>query len=307
MHIIRMDPSAHFSGRKISMRGIRTFCVAARHRTLRLAAEELFITTSAVSHQIKKLESELQVPLFERRGRTLDLTAAGHMLYERAAQAIGQLEDVAARVQAEYARGTLRVSVQPFFAGELLMPRLGEFNDSHPDIDVLVDASDESTQKHPAAADASIRLFRQRPDNLDSEMLFPLRLVPACSPAFLDRLDLDRWATTTNLPIVVHSGRPDAWSAWSARSGIRVPTYGQQVRLDSMTAVVRAAERGLGAALVPLPLADAWFEQGLLVHLSEVELELPDAYYFAARRGLRDRADVRDFRAWVLQNFAPEY
>jgi LysR family glycine cleavage system transcriptional activator len=129
-----MDPSVNFSGRKISMRGLRTFCVAARHHTLRLAAEELFITPSAVSHQIKKLEDELRVQLFERSGRTLNLTAAGHLLYEEASLAIGRLEAVAARVQAQYARGALRVSVQPFFASELLMPRLNEFSEAHPDI-----------------------------------------------------------------------------------------------------------------------------------------------------------------------------
>ncbi|KAA9132634.1 LysR family transcriptional regulator [Marinihelvus fidelis] len=301
-----MDPSSQFSGRKVSMRGLRTFCVAARHRTLRHAADELFITASAVSHQIKKLESEMHVQLFVRQGRTLDLTPAGAMLYEQASEAISRLEDVTARVQAEYARGTLRVSVQPFFASELLMPRLGDFREQHPDIDLLLDASDESTHKHPVAADVSIRLFRQRPGQFDAEKLFPLRLVPACSPAFLDKLGGDPWADPRKLPIVVHSGRPEAWASWSARSGIPVPVGANIVRLDSMSAVVRAAERGLGAALVPMPLAGPSFEAGLLRQLSDVELELPDAYWFATRRNLRDRADIRDFRAWVLQNFEHE-
>lgn len=299
-----MDPSFNYSGRKISMRGLRTFCVAARHRTLRTAAEELFITASAVSHQIKKLEDELQVQLFERRGRTLDLTAAGQLLYEEANQAIGQLEDAAARVQAEFARGTVRASVQPFFASELLMPRLQEFSASHPDIDLLVDASDESTEVHPVAADVSIRLFSQPPPDLESTALFPLRLVPACSPEFRARLDLRRWSSAQQLPIVVHSGRPEAWPAWSLQSGIGVPMSGSQVRMDSMSAVVRAAERGLGAALVPLPLAAAWFEQGLLVRLSEVELQLPDTYYFVTRHANGQRRDIHQFRSWVLHNFS---
>lgn len=286
------------------MRGLRTFCAAARHNTLREAAEELFITPSAVSHQIKKLEDELQVQLFERNGRSLSLTAAGHLLYEEASLAIGRLEAVAARMQAQFARSALRISVQPFFASELLMPRLKEFSELHPDIDVLVDASDEATEIHPAAVDVSIRLFRRPPAQLQSDLLFPLRLVPACSPEFQARLDLRQWSQSRQLPIVVHSGRPEAWPAWSSRSGIAVPLTGSQVRLDSMNAVVRAAERGLGAALVPLPLAEGWFEQGLLVRLSEVELELPDAYYFVTRPGIHGRSDIRQFRRWTLQNFA---
>jgi LysR family glycine cleavage system transcriptional activator len=276
--------------------------VAARHRTLKLAAEELFLTPSAVSHQIKKLEDELQVQLFARSGRTLDLTAAGNMLFEQASPAIGQLEEVAARLQAEYSRAALRVSVQPFFASEMLMPRLQDFSQAHPDIDVLVDASDESTRKHPAAADVSIRLFAEPPKNMVSDRLFPLKLVPACSPAFRQRMNRTLRSQRNTLPIIVHSGRPEAWKAWSEQSGIKVPGSGNQVLLDSMSGVVRAAERGLGAALVALPLAHAWFDQGLLVRIFEFELELPEAYYLVSRPEAAERPDVQAFRAWVLQN-----
>lgn len=291
------------SGRRVSLRGIRTFCVAARNRTLRLAAEELFITPSAVSHQVKKLEGELRVQLFERRGRSLELTPAGRTFYNEVSLAIDRIDNAAARVQAQHARSSLKVSVQPFFAGEMLGPRLQDFLDRHPDLDVRLDASDDSTEVHPAAADISIRLFSHAPDGLASDLLFPLSLVPACAPDFASRYDVTRWSKSTSIPLVVHSGRPEAWQAWSIQSGVRMPDTGNLIRLDSMSAVVRAAERGLGAALVPLPLAAAWFEQGLLVRLSEHVLELPDAYYLVNHPNATGLPGLMAFRRWVLKSF----
>lgn len=286
------------------MRGIRTFCVAARHESFRLAAEDLFVTASAVSHQIKKLEDELAVRLFERQGRVLQLTSAGRVLYEEAAECIRRLDETASRLREGYQRASLRVSVQPFFASEMFVPRLSEFTAEHPSIDIHVDTRDETSERHPSDADISIRLFRSAPDGLAADLLFPLRLVPACSPEFREKLDITGWNVRKALPIVVHGSRPNAWKNWSERSGIRIPRNRSIVRLDSMIAVARAAERGLGAALVPLPIAEAWFRSGGLVRLFDYELVTRDGYYIVCEHRQSEREDIQAFRKWVLQAFA---
>lgn len=286
------------------MRGIRTFASAARHTSFRLAAEELYITASAVSHQVRKLEDELQVQLFERRGRTLYLTPAGQLLLDSVEPLVAGVDEAAAQLRRDYRRESLRVSVQPFFASEMFVPRLTEFTSAYPDIDIQIDTSDETSERHPSNADVSIRLFRQLPEGLDGDRLFPLRLVPACSPDFRNKLNIVGWQVAKALPIVVHSSRANAWKAWSDRSGIKVPMTTNVVRLDSMIAVARAAEQGLGAALVPLPLAKSWFESGRLVRLFDYELVTRDSYCVVCNREDSKRDDIRAFRDWTLQAFA---
>jgi DNA-binding transcriptional LysR family regulator len=289
--------------RRMSMRGVRTFCVAARHGSFRTAAEELFITASAVSHQVKKLEHELGVRLFDRRGRDLELTNAGRILYDEADSAIHRLDSIADDLRPEASQTTLRVSVQPFFASEMFVPRLSRFTALHPEIDISVDTSDESVERHPPGADVSVRLFGSPPKGLASTALFPLMLVPACSPDFRAGLNMVGWNVRDPFPLVVHTTRPDAWRLWSEFSGIRIPKTRNVIRLDSMIAVARAVERGLGAALLPLPLSNTWFQSGSLVRLFDQEMPSSDAYYVVHEKGQDHRPEVRALRNWVLQEF----
>ncbi|MDH3266486.1 MAG: LysR substrate-binding domain-containing protein [Gammaproteobacteria bacterium] len=291
------------TSRNLSLRGLRTFCVAAEHESFRDAAEKLFVTASAVSHQIKNLEDELGKKLFERGRRTLTLTDAGNALYSDVHPLISQLDDVTSQHRNAVNRSTLSISVQPFFASEVFVPRLPEFRDKHPDIDIMIDTSDESVEKHPGKADVSIRIFKSAPASLSAERLFTLRLVPAASRAFRNQLKIKAKTIVSDFPVIVHQTRPKAWQQWQRVSGIELPANTTTLRLDSMTAVARAAERGLGAALVPVQLSDSWFESGGLVQLFSQELTTSDAYYFVCRAEDTVKDNVRALRHWVLQSF----
>lgn len=292
------------ASRNLSLRGLRTFCVAAEHESFRDAADRIFVTASAVSHQIKNLEDELGRKLFERGNRALTLTDAGKALYSDVHPLIKQLDDVTSRHKDTATRNTLSISVQPFFASELFVPRLPQFREEHPDIDIMIDTSDESSEKHPGKADVSIRIFKSSPTNLSAERLFTLRLVPAASPEFRDRLLVKAKKIVSDFPVVVHQTRPKAWQHWQRASGIELPNNMTTLRLDSMIAVARAAERGLGAALVPLQLSDSWFRSGGLVRLFPNDLTTSDAYHFVCRPEDADKEHVRALRRWVLQNFS---
>lgn len=291
------------NNRKISIRGLRTFCVAARHQSFRDAAEKLFITASAVSHQIKKLEQELGQSLFDRDGASLTLTDAGTSLHSEVSPLIEKLDEVASRHTVSAQRGTLRISVQPFFASELFVPRLAEFKAAHPGIDIKVDTSDESIEKHPSHADASIRVFKSTPANLVSNRLFPLHLVPAASSSFRDTLMVKAKKVVSKFPRISHESRPRAWSQWQHSAGIELPEEATTVQLDSMIAVVRAAQRGLGAALVPGRLCGTMFDSGTLVPLFKHELATDDAYYFACGDEDTKNENVSVLRDWVVQTF----
>ena len=292
------------SNQKTSLRGLRTFCVAAGLQSFRDAAEKLYITASAVSHQIRNLEQELGQRLFDRDGGSLTLTDAGRSLYSDMNPLIARLDEVASHHKKSVSRTTLRISVQPFFASELFVPRLGEFTAAHPEIDIKVDTSDESIEKHPGNADASIRVFKSEPKNLSSDHLFPLNLIPASSSEFRDTLKVKSKKIISEFPRIIHETRPKAWKQWQRSAGIELPEETSSVRLDSMIAVVRAAQRGLGAALVPTRLCGTMFGSGTLVPLFDYELATTDAFYFACGDEDTRNENVQLLRDWVLQTFA---
>ena len=289
--------------RKTSLRGLRTFCTAAQHTNFRAAAEHLFITASAVSHQVKNLEEEFGAKLFERQGRSLRLTDAGQALFDDIQPLITQLDSVTSRHRQEEPREELRISVQPFFASELFVPRLSDFTREHPHINIKVDTSDESSEKHPANSDVSIRVFRTPPRDLSNERLFSLQLTPAASNAFCRTVKISGNKISSDFPIIVHESRPGAWGEWQRVSGVELPATSKTLYLDSMIAVARAAERGLGAALVPSQLSHSWFESGALEPLFSTELVTDDAYYFVCRPADEKRETVSQFKEWVLSQF----
>ena len=286
------------------MRGLRTFCVAARYESFKAAADELFITSSAVSQQIKSLEEELDLQLFERSARELALTEDGRALFEALSPLIEQIDTAVANLKQSGTRRSVRISVQPFFASEFFVPRLSEFTATHPEIDIQIGTSDEASEKLPADADLSIRLFSKPPAGSRAELLFPLRMVPAGSKGFTKTVRVKNGRIVSDFPLVVHDTRPNAWKEWSKSTGIELPRDAKITRLDSMIAVVRAVEQGIGAALVPVPIADQWFLQGTIVRLFDEELVADISYYLVSREDRSANPAVELLRRWILERFA---
>ncbi len=288
----------------VSLRGLRTFCVAARHESFSAAADELFITPSAVSHQIKSLEEELGQRLFDRNARELKLTGIGRQLYSGVSPLIEQMDGIVGSFRKDAARSTVRMSVQPFFASEYFVPRLGEFTDEHPEIDIQVAASDESAESRPGDVDLSIRLHKSPPAGVESQLLMPMRLVPAGSKSLARSLKVKDGRIESPFPVIIHESFPNAWKQWSKSADIKLPKDRKVTRLDSMIAVVRAVEQGIGAALVPVPIAEQWFRQKTIFRLFDDELVAALSYYLTWKDEAMTRPGVRPLHDWILQRFS---
>jgi LysR family glycine cleavage system transcriptional activator len=290
--------------RNVSMRALRAFCIAAEHGSFRLAAENLYLTASAVSHQIKQLEDTLGERLFIRQPRALKLSEAGKALVSDLRPILADLDVIVERHSRQEARSELRLSVQPFFASELLVPRLSAFLDANTYMSVTVDTADDESERYDRSADVSIRLFSAPPATQICDRLFALRLLPVGAPDFYDSIKVVAGRITSDFPLIVHDARPKAWQQWQKSAGISLPRNTKTIRLNSMTSVARAAEQGLGAALMPAQLCNSWIESGALTPLFEHELESREAYYltYDANNSNADRIDT--FRTWVLQEFA---
>jgi LysR family glycine cleavage system transcriptional activator len=290
--------------REGSIRGLRAFCAAARHLSFKGAAAELCVTPSAVSHQIKALEGRLQGALFERGARPLELTYLGRELRAEIEPLLQELDNVAARFEQRLGRRRLlRISVTPFFASELLVQHLSDFADRHRAIDLRVETTEVGAA--PAAGcDASIVLLPAPPPAMVVRPLFPLTLAPACSPQLAAQRRLSEPRALLEEPLIVHNRRPRAWEDWFARMGVAHGRPRRTMHFDSLFAVARAAERGLGVALLPVALSKGWFASGALIRPCFGELETVDRYFFVHRPEAGGNPDVAALRGWITTMFA---
>jgi len=278
--------------------------VAARQLSFKFAADELCLTPSAVSHQMKELETVLGMRLFVRRTRALELTAAGQRLLEEVEPLLEGLDRALAQLARGDGRETLRVRAPALFASELLIPRLEEFCEAHPSIDVQLDTRDPRPASHPPTADVSIVLADTPPAGVRSTRLFSSPLTAVCAPQHAGRVARLGREVFGTLPLIVDRNRPFAWSSWAEEVGLERPEPRQLIEFDTMTAAVRAAERGLGIALVPVRLCQSWMRAGALVRVFGVELATPEAYYLVSRPRDSERPPVKALTRWALSQYS---
>lgn len=287
---------------RVQFRGLRAFCRAAQHLSFKEAADELCLTASAVSHQIRDLEDRLGVKLFERRTRAIALTDAGSALLRDVQPHLRAIEVAVARLRDGPGRCPLVVRMPEFFASELFMPRVAEFSDNNRHIDLRI----ETTAPGEAAndrADVSIVLTDRPPQAACVAELFPVRYVPACSPELHARYSRLGPRALEQATLLLHQARPEAWHRWAELAGIRPPPPRQIIRMDSMFALARAAERGAGIALIPMPISQAWFRSGSLLRLFNQDLVSSDSYYVTTGdQGDHPEATATLWR-WIVSAF----
>ncbi len=286
-----------------SLRYLRTFQIAGRHLSFKVAAKELSVTPSAVSHQIRNLESFLGMALFVRKTRSLALTEAGRNYFEFLDGMFSRLESETRQLRTQYGRSIIRLCVPPFFASEALLPRLSFFQATSSDTDIRVSTQPSAMKVHPPEADLSILLGTDSWPGLITHRLLARQVVAACAPSLHAEQNLDSYESLNGQTLIVHESRPDAWEDWAIALKIAAPKPRKLIRFDSMSAVVRAAEQGLGIALVSWPLAKAWFDSGVLIRIFDDELETGECFYLAHRQEDSNRPEVRRLIDWLLDEF----
>ncbi len=288
------------------LKNLRAFCAAARHRSFKVAALELCVTPSAVSHQMKELEAALAMRLFERKTRALELTTAAHRLLEEVEPLLEALDRTLAQFARRHGRLNLRVRMPALFASELFIPRLAEFCAAHPLIDVQLDTRDPLPATHAPTADVSVLLADAPPAGLKSTRLFSSPLIAVCARQHAARVaELGREVFGT-LGLIVDRTRPFAWDSWADEVGLAPPEPRQVIEFDTMSAAVRAAERGLGVALVPQALCASLLGSGALVRVFAVQLATTNAYYLVSRPKDAEKPQVSALLHWALAQYQRE-
>lgn len=284
-----------------SLKFLKTFQVAASHLSFKAAAEELFITPSAVSHQIKTLEEQLGVALFDRGAHSLTLTEGGRNYLQHVDSMFSRLESVTEQLRARYGRGVVRLHITPFFATEMLLPKLTSLLEAQPDTDVHI-STVQALESHPADADISIVVNAAPEDGLTCHKLFSQAFVPACSPQLLARNPIKTVGDLNRHTLIVHEARRDGWERWAELVGTELRPK-NVIRLDTLSAAAQAAEHGVGVALVSLRLGAERFQQGSLVRLFDIELKTGESYFLLVRPEDAIRSEVQALIRWLLDEF----
>ncbi|MDC9606882.1 transcriptional regulator GcvA [Xenorhabdus griffiniae] len=289
------------------LNALRVFDAAARHLSFTKAAEELFVTQAAVSHQMKSLEDFLGLKLFRRRNRSLLLTEEGQSYYLDIKEIFTAINDATRKLQARSAKGALTVSLSPSFAIQWLVPRLSGFNQSFPGIDVRIQAVDREEDKLADDVDVAIFYGRGNWPGLRTDRLYPEYLLPVCSPALLtgDR-PLKTPADLAKHTLLHDSSRRD-WQAYIRQLDMQQQINVQQGPIFSHSAmVIQAAVHGQGVALANNVMAQNEIDAGRLVCPFNDVLVSKNAFYLVCHDNQAELGKIAAFRKWILTQAATE-
>jgi DNA-binding transcriptional LysR family regulator len=285
---------------------IQGFEAAARNLSFTKAAEELFITQSAVSRQIRGLEEHLGVALFERRHRALALTGEGRALYSAASDLLERLQSVTDRLRADGAAPHLTVTTTSGFASLWLIPRLRGFTTLNPDVDVRISASYKLVALERSLVDVAVRLCRAEDAPEGSVCLFGEQLFPICSPAYIAQT---RHALRSPSDLAQHTllhmdglaGGYFDWSTWLAAEGFPDLKPAASLRFDGYDQMISAALSGQGVAMGIGHLVRDLLAEGRLVAPFPNTVKGPRAYYIVRSQTTGARPHVAAFVDWLVK------
>ena len=298
---------------------LRAFEAAARSLSFKTAADELHVTPAAISQQIKALEDYLDVRLFRRLPRRLELTAEAQAMLPKLREAFECL--AAAVASTRRPGGALTISAPPNFAARFLLPRLPRFSEAHPEIKVRLSSSrDAIDQKNTATGSAATSLDPRDEDSAVSirfgngltpghrnDLLLAPDYTLACSPSLLTgarplRTPADlRWHALIHDESLPEDSLGVSWEAWLRIAGAPEVDASRGLRFGSSTLAIEAALEHQGVVLAPRQLVAAEVAAGRLATPFDVTMSSRYFYYLATPEAVADRPTVRAFRDWLLK------
>lgn len=303
---------------------LRAFESASRHLSFSRAAEELFVTQSAISRHIKNLEDSFQKKLFLRRGRSVVLSPEGQKFYEKLAVGFGLIDEATKAFAEERDRRILRINVLPTLGMFWLAPRLNQFSQAHPDIEVHLISSIDPVDFDRGPIDVAIRVGRL---GADLEPAAPAGAAPAATPlAKIDLRMVEDWEGIESVPLfpdilvavynpermpapqtpehlsehvlISTMTRAHAWADWFDVAGLAPRKAGKQLSFGHFFMSLQAAIEGKGIAILPEVLVERELVSGRLARLFH-KAHSAGQYYLLFRESDFENRKVQVFRRWL--------
>lgn len=281
-----------------SLNALKAFEAAARHQSFTDAAAELFVTHAAISRHIRDLEEWLGTELFTRTGRGVELTDAGSRYGHQLTPLFDALAEATREAAAVGNVRQLKVSVEPSVASRWLVPRLGRFNELHPDIELSIDPDSKLADFRSGEAEVGIRYGPGVWDDVEVVKLTDSVIFPVCAPKLIAGVGSLKPADLANYNLL-HESRKQWWADWLAAAGVtgvedwRGTTFQNHLAID-------AAEAGQGFALSDQILCTDSLVEGWLVRPFNNDIKEPWTYYYVRARGSKETAPARAFREWLM-------
>ena len=284
---------------------LRFFEAAGRHQSFKLAAAELNVTPSAVSHGIVGLEEALGVELFVREPRGISLTATGADYLSYVSEAFSLIAIGTQRLPNHRANRPIALSCAPTFASRWLLPRLPHFRARWPKVNVTVDTSHRQVGFPVDGFDFAIRLSRAPVAGSAWTRLFGEQLVPVWSPGYLESLrDVQGTPLLSNATLIHVNAASEDWQTWLEATGAEHVDPDAGLRVDTIQLAFEAASMGLGVALGRRPLVNRDLESGALVQAAFNTVNSATAYWLVSAENADRRPELLDFRQWILAEAA---
>lgn len=278
------------------------FEASARHQSFKLASEELFITPSAVSHQIKSLEEHIGFPLFIRKGRGVNLNAAGKMYLTYIQQSLELLEQGTKAVKRKHLTPSLKISTFSTMATNVILPQLGLFQNAHPEIDLRIETGLDITDFRYEDFDLAIRIGYGDWQNVAMRELFKIEVAALCSQEFIDKYQITSIEDINRVPLIDLSAMDNIWQMWAEATGIKKIEFNHSLTLNSYESSLHAAEQGLGLCLALMPIENSLVSRKLLVNPFNTTIPFGRSLYAVYREEDKDRHDIQCFLNWLIKS-----
>ena len=283
------------------LNALRSFEAAARLGSFHLAAEKLFVTPSAVSHQVKSLEKFLGMPLFRRERRRVILTAAGEKYLGTVEHVLDEIDIATRGLIATPNVSAVNISVTPAFLTRWLVPRIREFQERHPDTELRLSASTGVVDFFHSDTDMAIYFGRGGWESTESHFLRGVTLVPVCSPKLLEgNKPLNRPEDLRHHTLLRVSSRQDEWKQNLDKAGIPRSAMKTSMTFSSTSLAMGAAMEGAGVALTDSKLVERELKYGQLIIPFDLVFETPYAFYLVYQKGRKLTRSMQAFRDWIF-------
>lgn len=288
------------------LKALQAFEAAGRTGSFQAAASELFVTPSAVSHQIKSLEEFLGIALFERKTRKVTLTLSGETYLQAITGAFMNIEVATERVLSGKAGRDLKLAVAPAFLDRWLLPRFQDFTNRYPDIELDIHSSIGVIDFKQSDIDIAVYFGDGQWPDIECVHLRHSYLVPVCSPTLLEQERVMEPSDLLKFRMLKVKKRPEEWSSWFALTD--TPFYPGQgpISFSNGLATINAASRGLGVALTDPSLVSDELEQGRLMIPIDVALQLPKSFYLVSQKNKPLTLAMTSFKNWIIERMNRE-
>jgi LysR family transcriptional regulator, glycine cleavage system transcriptional activator len=274
---------------------------AASQLSFRRAARDLSLSPSAISHQIRGLEEQFGTKLFVRGARSVRLTPDGERYFAKVSVALAALQDASRdmRRHRNDATAELWISSLPFFTSAVLIPALPDFKRRNPALTLRIEATHQYADFNASRVDVAIRYGREHSTGLKFEPLVSVKLTPVCVPALM-RSGLKTPEGLSRQVLIHLTTQPRSWPVWLAEAGLSHLTPRGHLWLDSVPAMLEAAEQGLGVTLAMSPLIRAWpgFGKRLVAPFAVAGAHSETIYLVSRTEQARDRR-IAALRRWI--------